>query len=414
MLLFCDSFGHYTSLSQKWNGVIGGCSVSNTGRIGSTSMLIVPAFTPAYVTKTVNVTTANGGGYVGFALNSTLPTSGPMNFFGVLGGFSSGNTIQLAFNTAMQISIVVNGITLATSSLSVLANVWQYIEVFTVIGDGGAPYPYGHMEVRVNGVAFVSATGANVPGISIGSSGLYNGVQLGWLPGSAAYTTTCSICDVYMSDGSGSFNNTFLGDVSVLMRLPSANGSQNDYTNAWASWAASTVMAVGNQIKDSNGNIQRVTAITGDAKTGGSAPTWATAGGSPTTDNHVTFAVVGAGANPGAHNWMAVCENPPDDNGSYVTDATVNDQDRYTYPVITGSQVFAVSVSMRAGKDDSGTRSVRGVTKSGGTTADSGTDFPLSFGYADLQGIFETDPHTSSPWTVAAVNAAEFGVKTTA
>jgi hypothetical protein len=125
--------------------------------------------------------------------------------------------------------------------------------------------------------------------------------------------------------------------------------------------------------------------------------------------------VLGSGSNPGAANWMAVSEIPPDDNSSYVTDATPGDIDRYTFPSIAGSTVKAVAVNIRTQKDDAGTRTIRAVTKSAGTTADSGTDFALSLSsYADFQGVFETDPNTGVAWTTAGVNAAEFGMKTTA
>jgi hypothetical protein len=174
-------------------------------------------------------------------------------------------------------------------------------------------------------------------------------------------------------------------------------------------------MSVGQQIKDSNGNVQEVQSVASDAKTGTLAPTWATTGGNTTTDNHVTWVCRGTGANPGAANWMAVSEIPADDNNSYVTDATVNDQDRYVYPAIAGSQVLGVAVTMRAEKDDAGTRTIRAVTKSSATIADNGVDFPLTQNsYQYFQGYFDTDPATGVAWTVSGVNAAEFGVKTIA
>jgi hypothetical protein len=41
--------------------------------------------------------------------------------------------------------------------------------------------------------------------------------------------------------------------------------------------------------------------------------------------------------------------------------------------------------------------------------ADNRTDFPLSeFSSADRQGIFETDPNTGNPWSIAGINAAQF------
>ena len=70
--------------------------------------------------------------------------------------------------------------------------------------------------------------------------------------------------------------------------LPVAVGTANP------SWAAATVETIGNLIVDSNGNIQRVTALTpsSDDKTGASAPTWATVVGNTTADNHVTWTLV--------------------------------------------------------------------------------------------------------------------------
>jgi hypothetical protein len=51
---------------------------------------------------------------------------------------------------------------------------------------------------------------------------------------------------------------------------------------------------------------------------------------------------------------------------------------------------------------------------SGGTTGDNGADLAMSTSYQMVQGILETDPNMGSAWAVAAANAAEFGVKTTA
>jgi hypothetical protein len=68
--------------------------------------------------------------------------------------------------------------------------------------------------------------------------------------------------------------------------LPAAVGTTNP------AWAANLAEVVGNLIVDSNGNIQRASGVTSDAKTGGSAPAWATAIGATTTDNHVTWTLV--------------------------------------------------------------------------------------------------------------------------
>ena len=72
-----------------------------------------------------------------------------------------------------------------------------------------------------------------------------------------------------------------------------------------------------------------------------------------------------------------------------------------------------MAVDLRAEKVDSRTRSIRALASSGGTTVDNGMDFPPSENlYANYQRIFETDPNTGIPWTIAGVNAAQFGIKT--
>jgi hypothetical protein len=88
--------------------------------------------------------------------------------------------------------------------------------------------------------------------------------------------------------------------------------------------------------------------------------------------------------------------------------------DRYTYPAVPASAIYAAAVNLRAEKDDAGARSIRAQVKSGATIADNGTDLPLSDGsYVGFQSVFETDPNTSAQWTVANLNAAEAGIKLT-
>jgi hypothetical protein len=88
---------------------------------------------------------------------------------------------------------------------------------------------------------------------------------------------------------------------------------------AYSSWAASTVETSVNQIADSNGNIQQVTAVTGNHETGGSQPRWATAFGATTTDGNVTWTLGGSEANP-AYNIQvtaAVTMDNPLPNGAW-------------------------------------------------------------------------------------------------
>lgn len=404
-LLFSESFDLYTNPSQVFSNVVGSPAINATAaRTGPQGLYCV----------------ANGVA-VGNALPSNLATcimgfacqfTSSMNV--AMLQFSDTGTYQLGFQltSAGQISVwrgqAGAGTLLGTTSgIPLAANVWNYIEVkFTIAsGTGGSVY------VNINGVNALTLTGQNT---QISSNAWVNTYVLG-PNGSVSGSIFVYIDDVYICSNAGSRNNDFLGDVAVLAKSPNGNGATNNYTNSFAAWAASTVMSVGQQIKDSNNNVQRVQSVTSDAKTGGSAPAWATTGGNTTTDNHVTWVVVGTGANPGVANWMAVSEVPPDDNNSYVTDATVSDIDLYAYPSVSGSSVKAVVVKVRAEKDDSGTRTIRTEVRSSGTNYDDGVDKALTLNtYGDFQGIWETDPATAVAWTVAGVNAAQFGIKTTA
>jgi flagellar hook protein FlgE len=56
-------------------------------------------------------------------------------------------------------------------------------------------------------------------------------------------------------------------------------------TAATPTWPTSTAVTVGTSVVDSNGNLEKVTSISGTGTTGGAAPVWGAAPGSTTTDN---------------------------------------------------------------------------------------------------------------------------------
>jgi len=60
-----------------------------------------------------------------------------------------------------------------------------------------------------------------------------------------------------------------------------------------AAWVANHVYAIGNHIADSNQNIEVVTAIAGNARSGGAAPAWSASVGQTTADFHVTWTNAG-------------------------------------------------------------------------------------------------------------------------
>jgi Starch-binding associating with outer membrane len=56
-----------------------------------------------------------------------------------------------------------------------------------------------------------------------------------------------------------------------------------------AAWKDTTKYAVNAALLDPNGNMEQVTAVTGDAKSGATQPTWPLTAGTSTVDNHVTW-----------------------------------------------------------------------------------------------------------------------------
>jgi len=160
--------------------------------------------------------------------------------------------------------------------------------------------------------------------------------------------------DMYLLDTSGSApNNTFLGDVHVETLFPSADGAHTDFTP-----------------NSGSNHFDRV------------------------NDQAGTF---------------------PDDDTTYVSDATVGHRDSYAYDdlsVLTGT-IFGVQTVQDARKDDAGTRQIAAVARVSGTDYD-GATVTLGTTYAMGTEIRETNPNTSAAWTVSDVNGAEFGIKVVA
>ena len=127
-----------------------------------------------------------------------------------------------------------------------------------------------------------------------------------------------------------------------------------------------------------------------------------------------TATVIWGNVTTAAGNWYATGQNPPQGSSSYVFDATVGHEDLYTFPALTAlaPTIYAVAVKANVAKSDAGAKTVSMRTKSGATDS-GGSAGALAPGtsYAWLTSLFPTDPNTSAAWTLAALNAAQAGVK---
>jgi hypothetical protein len=400
MLLFTDSFDYYATagLSSKWDVVVSPGSLTSITRAAARNGPGgLATNSGGYVQKNVG---NNGLLTAGFAL-FVNGAAGPVNRLAM--AFMDGSTAQVYLSVDGTGYLYANSgsNTLAVSSQPMCFGAWHYIEVKASFSVSG-----GSVQVRVDGNTWI-----NVSGVNTSQTG--NAYAGGVLLGDSFFafdTGTFFYDDVYVLNASGTHNTSFLGDIKVVAQVPSANGSTNNYSQNAAAWAASTSYGLGTTIIDSSGNLQRVT--TAGTSKSGTHPTWGSTLGATTTDNTVGWTCQQVAP---LSNSNFVNEIPPDDNSSYLSDATPGDEDLYTFPTVSGVSVYAVAVNLRAEKDDASTRTIRVIAKSGSVTADNGSDFALSLGtYSDSQGVFETDPNTSSPWTIGGVNAAQFGIKTTA
>lgn len=337
-LHFVDSFDHYATadISQKYSDASGsGVTISSgNGRRGTACLRLTQS--AGYVSR---VLPAHATWIVGFAFKtSTLP--GSYTSF-LLIQDSSTVHVDIRLGADGTLRATRNGTTLATSSNSLSANTFYYIETRVTIDDSS-----GVVEVRVNGSSsgWINITGQDTRNAANASANLIklSGVVVG----------STDFDDLYMCDGAGSVNNNFLGDVRVDCYLPNGNGNSSQLVGS-----------------DSN-----------------------------STDN-----------------YQLVDEASQNGDSDYVQSLTVNNKDTYAFADMahTPANIFGTQLNMVAKKDDSGTRSICSVARSGGTDYDGDTQ-ALTTTYVDYRQIRETDPATSAAWTRTNLNNAEFGVKVAA
>jgi hypothetical protein len=338
-LRFVESFDHYATadLLEKWTAVdsnISGQAISaGNGRRGTnafssttTGRGLVRAV-PAHATYTI-----------GAALNLASNGIGSQTTFFEFRELGSIH-LQMRLNTDLSVTVRRNTTTLATSAAGVIpANGFSYIEFKATVNDTTGAY-----EVRVNGATVLSGSGADTRD---GGTGVVTTIAL------LHAANNSYIDDVYICDGAGSANTTFLGDVRVDAGLPNANGNSS-------------------QLLGSDGNS--------------------------------------------TNNYQLVDETPPNDDTDYVGSATASQKDTYGFPNMlhTPSSIFGVQVSINAKKDDAGLRSVCSVTRSGGSDTDGATQ-ALGTSYVYFLEVLENDPNTAAAWTQSGYNAAEFGLKVAA
>jgi hypothetical protein len=105
-----------------------------------------------------------------------------------------------------------------------------------------------------------------------------------------------------------------------------------------------------------------------------------------------------------------------------ITSETIADYDRWYMQgldaiknIPTGTTVYGVSVETTASMEASGTRDLRPVFKDTTAAVSEGTVFAvLGTSWDTNVQIWETNPATAATWSVALIDAGQFGVKVNA
>jgi hypothetical protein len=167
--------------------------------------------------------------------------------------------------------------------------------------------------------------------------------------GGFAGVSDLKVDDVYLCDDTGTYNNDFLGDIRVLSSPPNDDGY-------YAQMNPST----------------------------------------------------------GADHFALVDEYPINTT-DYVDADTVGEIDTYLYPGLdaTIGDILAVQFMMYSKLTAGGVGELSGFVRNGSSDYVAAVANTVQAVWQGLAVIYEEDPDTSAPWTVAGVDASEFGMKKT-
>jgi hypothetical protein len=281
-IIFADGFDTYTTILDEWDAlsVAGAAStvtiIPGLGRGGAGAFQSIASHSAAanvfsFIRKNVGAQTTL---YIGFAFNWGVSSQ---NADSMIAAFADGGTIQLALwiksSGTMYITRGGSPTTnvLGTVSSAYPSNSYHYVEMKVTIDSA-----VGVAQLKVDQSTVLNLTGQNT---KVTSNSSFDSVFLGNNFGGSGQFGYIGLFDDVYFDTSG-----FNGDVRIAGLLPTGNGTTQNFSNVEASWAASTVTNLQTTIFDGT-NLQRATAITGDFKTGTSAPTWNVTLGATTTDN---------------------------------------------------------------------------------------------------------------------------------
>jgi len=217
-------------------------------------------------------------------------------------------------------------------------NEWNLIEMYAKT----ASAPNGAYEVRINGVTVSSGTGLNTN--QTGGTTIDRVVFQNQGSGSGR---KFKIKDIVINDGTGTVNNTWIGDKHVFTLFPNGDTADED---------------------------------------------WALSAG---TDS---FALVNEASNDGGTSYI---------ESSTATEKTILDYGATG----SEANIIGVSIHTVAALDAAGSETFDDIVAEGATETDSAAHTVASTSYAMFDTVYETNPDTGVAWTAAELDAIQGGVK---
>jgi hypothetical protein len=340
MLLLIDPLGaFYATTTQATSGIYSTLA-GNFLSSGLPAGMVSPTCIQNCSSLIYQVPNTNGPYFFGvrWAIETTIGSA--ENIFAFLDG--SGQP-QVTFQTNTNGTIMAkrgtgNGTLLGTSSTAVVLTqgTAQYVE-FGMYCNNGA----GWIVVNINGTQVLSLTAQNTQGQGSAIIGAVN-----WLGANLA--SNGYIQDLYVCDSTGSYNNTFRGEITVGVLHAAGAGTPaiNQYT-----------------------------------------------------------------ANGAATVWQATAATTPADSTIYASDFTPGDRMSVTPQPTAALSIGGIAHVSRIQKTETGSRTCSQAITSNGVDAIAAAVSPGT-AYAYFMQISESDPSTGAPYTPAGVNALQFGLET--
>lgn len=223
-----SSFDHFATsdLAARGFTTTGGVTISASNGRNSTSSLRCAKSGFVDSAATLGVSGVSGATcIVGMAVKISSIPAATFPILTIRDGSTTHITVAVTSTGTIQVirGNTTGGTVLGTSVSTISSATYYFIETKVLINDSTGTY-----EVKVDGVSYVSGTGADTRN---GANAGWSGIVLGLFDWFANQTFDVDYDDLYVADGSGGVEDDFLGDHRIVgIVASSGNGTNTDWT----------------------------------------------------------------------------------------------------------------------------------------------------------------------------------------